>query len=196
VRIVGGEFSGRSLAAPATRDIRPTSDRLRQTLFDILAHAYGDPVEGARVLDLFAGTGALGIEALSRGAAYVLFVEEGVEARGLIRRNVEVFKLTGRTRLFRRDATKLGPAGTVAPYDLVFADPPYGAGLGEQALASALTGGWMKPGALCVLEESAKAVVTPVPGLRFLERREIGDSAIHFLRYAGSFSGDPAGGSL
>jgi 16S rRNA (guanine966-N2)-methyltransferase len=190
VRIVGGEFSGRPLAAPASRVIRPTSDRLRQTLFDILAHAYGDPISGSRILDLFAGTGALGIEALSRGAAYALFVEEGVEARGLIRRNVEALNLTGRTRLFRRNATALGPAGTVAPFDVAFADPPYGAGLGERAFASALAGGWLKPQALCVLEESAKSEVAPVDGLHFIERRQIGDSAILFFRAAGSFSGD------
>jgi 16S rRNA (guanine966-N2)-methyltransferase len=189
LRIVGGEFRGRLLAAPASRDIRPTSDRLRQALFDVLAHAYGDPVSGARILDLFAGTGALGIEALSRGAAYVLFVEEGIEARGLIRRNVEAFHLAGRTRLFRRDATTLGPAGGVAPFDLVLADPPYGAGLGERALASALAGGWLKPGALCVLEEAAKSEIAPVVGLDLLERREIGDSVVLFFRAPGGGSG-------
>ena len=189
MRIVGGEFSGRPLAAPASRDIRPTSDRLRQTLFDILAHAYGDPVSGARVLDLFAGTGALGIEALSRGAAYALFVEEGVEARGLIRRNVEALGLTGRTRLFRRDATALGPAGTVAPFDIAFADPPYGAGLGERALAAALAGNWLKPDALCVLEESVKSGIPAVAGFDLLERREIGDSVILFFRVVGPATG-------
>ena len=189
MRIVGGEFSGRRLATPASRAIRPTSDRLRQTLFDILAHAYDDPVTGARVLDLFAGTGALGIEAISRGATYVLFVEEGIEARGFIRRNIEALGLTGRTRLFKRDATALGPAGTVAPFDIAFADPPYGAGLGERALASALAGGWLKPGALCVLEESAKTKLAPVAGLVFIERREIGDSAIAFFHAAGSATG-------
>ena len=189
MRIVGGEFSGRPLAAPSSRDIRPTSDRLRQTLFDILAHAYGDAVSGARILDLFAGTGALGIEALSRGAAHALFVEEGVEARGLIRRNVEALGLTGRTRLFRRDATALGPAGTVAPFDIAFADPPYGVGLGERAFASALAGGWLNPEALCILEESLKSNILPVDRLHLLERREIGDSAILFFRVGGSFSG-------
>ena len=108
MRIVGGDFRGRSLAAPRSRDIRPTSDRLRQTLFDVLMHAYPDSIRGARVLDLFAGTGALGLEALSRGADYALFIEDGVEARGLIRRNIEALGLTGRTRVFRRDATRLG----------------------------------------------------------------------------------------
>ena len=116
----------------------------------------GNPVDGARVLDLFAGTGALGLEALSRGAAFCMFIEEAAEARGLIRTNVEAFGLTGRTKIFRRDATKLGPAGTVQPFDLVFADPPYGKGLGEQALHSAAEGGWLAPQALCVVEEARR----------------------------------------
>jgi 16S rRNA (guanine966-N2)-methyltransferase len=182
LRVVGGDFRGRPLATPASSDIRPTSDRLRQALFDILAHGYDDPVSGARVLDLFAGTGALGVEALSRGAAYALFVEDGIEARGLIRRNIESLGLTGRTRVFRRDATQLGPAGTVAPFDLAFADPPYATGLGERALASARRGGWLGPGALCVLEESARSDLAPVEGFILLERRVVGDSALAFFR--------------
>lgn len=182
MRIVGGEFRGRTLAGPKTQSIRPTSDRLRESLFNILAHAHGDKVQGARVLDLFAGTGALGLEAVSRGAAYALFVDEGVEARGLIRRNIEDLGLTGRTRLFRRDATKLGPAGTVPPFDLVFADPPYGRGLGEPALASALDGGWLAADALCVLEESGAAAIEPIAGLEVIDRREAGDTQLVFLR--------------
>lgn len=181
MRIVAGEFRGRALLTPADQRIRPTADRVRQTIFDILAHSYGDPAKGARVLDLFAGTGAFGIEALSRGAASVVFVEEGAEARGLIRGNVEAFGLTGRTRLFRRDATRLGPAGTVAPFTLVFADPPYGAGFGERALASAVAGGWLADGAIVVLEESAAADIAPIAGLRLAETRRIGDTAVHFL---------------
>jgi 16S rRNA (guanine966-N2)-methyltransferase len=184
MRIVGGDFRGRPLAAPSSRDIRPTSDRLRQTLFDILMHGYPDHVRGARVLDLFAGTGALGLEALSRGAAYALFVEESVEARGLIRRNIEALGLTGRTRVFRRDATQLGDAGTVAPFDLVFCDPPYGMGLGEKALASALAGAWLKSGAICVLEESVKAPVEAIGGFERLDERSIGESRLVFFRVA------------
>ena len=182
MRIVGGELGGRSLAAPRSQDIRPTSDRLRQTLFDILAHAYDDPARDARVLDLFAGTGALGIEALSRGARHALFVEEGVEARGLIRQNIESLGLTGRTRIFRRDATRLGGAGTIPPFDLAFADPPYGKGLGERAFATALAGGWLKPGALCVLEESAKAEIGEIDGFERLEERSSGESRLIFYR--------------
>jgi 16S rRNA (guanine966-N2)-methyltransferase len=180
MRVVGGEFGGRALAAPRSQEIRPTSDRLRQTLFDILAHGHGEKLKGARVLDLFAGTGALGIEALSRGASYALFVEEGVEARGLIRTNIDSLGLTGRSRVFRRDATRLGEAGTVAPFDLAFADPPYGKGLGEAAFASARDGGWLKPGALCVLEESIKAPLQAIQGFEEIDRRSVGDSQLVF----------------
>jgi 16S rRNA (guanine966-N2)-methyltransferase len=182
VRIVGGELGGRRLATPRSDAIRPSSDRLRQTLFDILAHAHDDIVRDARVLDLFAGTGALGLEAVSRGARHVLFVEDGVEARGLIRGNVESLGLTGRTRIFRRDATRLGDAGIIPPFDLAFADPPYGRGLGTKALAAARAGGWLKPGALAVLEERGDVAVPAIPGFVALERREIGDSQLLFLR--------------
>src|SRR6201997_1545815 len=108
MRVVGGRLRGRNLASPSSRDIRPTADRLRESVFNILIHAYGDPISGARVIDLFAGTGALGLEAISRGAAFSLFIDEGAEARALIRANVEALGLGGVTRVFRRDATKLG----------------------------------------------------------------------------------------
>lgn len=182
MRIVAGEFRGRTLLTPVDERIRPTSDRVRQTLFDILAHAYGDPVQGARVLDLFAGTGALGLEAISRGGAYVLFVEDGVEARGLIRGNVEAFGLTGRSRIFRRDATRLGDAGNLPSFDLAFADPPYGQGLGERALAAAVAGGWLADDALVVLEEPADAKIAAVAGLELVESRRIGETQVMFLR--------------
>ena len=137
MRIVGGEFRGRPLATPRSQSIRPTTDRTREAVFNVLAHRFPEKLEGARVLDLFAGTGALGLEALSRGAAHCLFIEESAEGRGLIRTNVEAFGLQGRTKIFRRDATGLGDAGTIAPFGLLFADPPYGKGLGETALRSA-----------------------------------------------------------
>ena len=162
MRVVGGEFRGRPLATPRDQSIRPTTDRAREALFNVLTHRFGEKLEGARVLDLFAGTGALGIEALSRGASYAVFIEESAEGRGLIRSNVEAFGLTGRTKIFRRDATKLGEAGTMGPFGLLFADPPYGKGLGEQALQSARAGGWLVPGALCVVEETAAASFQPV----------------------------------
>src|SRR3954465_870332 len=131
MRVIGGRLRGRGLAAPKSQAIRPTADRLRETLFNILAHAYDDPVSDARVLDLFAGTGALGIEAVSRGAAFVLFVDDGAEARALLRENVEALGLGGGTRIFRRDATKLGPVHPLEPFNLAFLDPPYGKALAE-----------------------------------------------------------------
>ncbi len=134
MRVVGGSLRGRTLAAPKSQTIRPTADRLREALFNILVHAYDNPIGGARVLDLFAGTGALGIEALSRGAAFALFVDDGAEARALLRENVATLGLGGTSRIFRRDATKLGPAHPVEPFSLAFLDPPYGKGLAEQAL--------------------------------------------------------------
>jgi 16S rRNA (guanine966-N2)-methyltransferase len=184
MRIVGGEFRGRTLKSPSSQAIRPTSDKLRESVFNILAHAYGDPVSGARVLDLFAGTGALGLEAMSRGAQFALFVDEGAEARALIRANVETLALTGATKIFRRDAARLGAIGALAPFDLMFCDPPYGKGLAEQALAGARDGGWLSPGALVVVEEAAKAGFRTPEGFAAQERREYGDSEIVILRLA------------
>src|SRR5579872_4939084 len=128
MRVVGGRLRGRTLAAPSSQAIRPTADRLRESVFNILIHAYDNPLQGARVLDLFAGTGALGIEAISRGAAFALFVDNGAEARALLRNNVEALGLGGVTKVYRRDATNLGPAHPVEPFSLVFLDPPYGKG--------------------------------------------------------------------
>jgi 16S rRNA (guanine966-N2)-methyltransferase len=184
VRIVGGRFRGAALATPADRATRPTSDRLRESLFNILAHADGDPATDARVIDRFAGTGALGLEAMSRGAVYCLFVEDAGPARALIRRNIETLSLTGTTRLFRRDATKLGPCAPVDPFDLAFLDPPYGKGLGDKALSALVGGGWLKDGALAVLEEDAAAEVTIPPAFTVEERRTQGDTALTFLRYS------------
>ena len=180
MRIVGGSLRGRVLKAPATNATRPTTDRLREALFNVLAHAYGDAADGARVLDLFAGTGALGIEALSRGAAFALFVEEAVEPRALIRSNVETLGLTGVTRIFRRDATRLGDCPAGDAYSLVFCDPPYGKGLAEQALASARLGGWLAPEALVVVEEKAGAFTVP-EGFTELERRRYDETELTFL---------------
>jgi len=182
MRVVGGRLKGRNIVAPTSRDIRPTADRLRESVFNILTHAYDDPVAGARVLDLFAGTGALGIEAVSRGAAFTLFVDNGAEARALLRNNVEALGLGGVTKVYRRDATKLGPAYPVEPFALVFLDPPYGKGLAEQALAALRDGGWLVPGALLVLEEAKAAQVVAPEGFRELERRAYDDTEFVFLR--------------
>lgn len=182
MRVVGGKLRSRPIAGPKSDAIRPTGDRLREALFNILAHAYGDPVTGARVLDLFAGTGALGLEAISRGAAFVLFVDEGVEARALLRQNIEALGLGGITRIFRRDATTLGSAHPLEPFDLAFLDPPYGKGLAEKALASAREGGWLKPQALVVVEEAADAGFAAPEGFEELERRKYDDTEFVFLR--------------
>src|SRR5712671_162282 len=154
MRIVGGRLGGRTLAAPKSQNVRPTSDRLRESLFNILAHGYDDAITGARVLDLFAGTGALGLEAMSRGAAFALFIDDGAEARALIRQNVEALGLGGITRIFRRDATQLGAVHPNEPFGLVFVDPPYRKGLAEHALASLRDGGWLAPDALVIVEEA------------------------------------------
>jgi 16S rRNA (guanine966-N2)-methyltransferase len=185
MRIVGGRLRGRALAAPTSQAIRPTADRLREALFNILVHAYGDPVTGARVLDLFAGTGALGLEALSRGAAFALFIDDAAEARALLRENVAALGLGGVTRVFRRDACKLGPAHPIEPFSLAFLDPPYGRGLAEAALASARAGGWLAPAALIVVEEAADAAFAAPEGFDEFERRRYDDTALIVLRHRG-----------
>ena len=182
MRIVGGKLRSRPIAGPKSDAVRPTSDRLREALFNILTHSYGDPVTGARVLDLFAGTGALGIEAISRGADYALFVDEGVEARALLRDNVESLGLGGVTRIFRRDASRLGPAHPLDPFSLIFLDPPYGKGLAEKSLISARDGGWLMPEALLVVEEAADAGFKTPEGFIELERRRYDDTEFAFIR--------------
>jgi 16S rRNA (guanine966-N2)-methyltransferase len=181
MRVSGGVHRGRILKAPSSQNIRPTSDKLRQAVFNILAHGYDDPVSNARVLDLFAGTGALGIEAISRGAVFALFVEETAEARALIRTNIETLQLTGVTKIFRRDAAKLGPLTTFEPFSLVFCDPPYGKGFAEKALASTRAGGWLTKDALLVVEEAVASKFSAPEGFQVLERREYDDTEIVFL---------------
>ncbi len=191
MRIVAGKYGGRRLAGPDGRRTRPSSDRLRETLFDVLAHRFGNPVEGGRVLDLFAGTGALGLEALSRGAAYALFVETDAGARGVIRNNIDALGLTGVTRVFRRDALRLGPVGNIAPFDLVFADPPYSVGLGERALAAAFDGGWLAANAFAVVEETANRPSADIPGLITVGARRVGASELRFFN--APMAGDASG---
>ena len=184
MRVVGGRLRGRALAGPKSQAIRPTADRLRESLFNILVHAYGDPVTGARVLDLFAGTGALGIEAASRGAAFTLFVDDSAEARALIRENVTALGLGGVSRIFRRDATKLGPAHPLEPFSLAFLDPPYGQGLAAAALASARAGGWLTAEALIVVEEATTSAFAAPDGFMELARRAYDATELIFLRLA------------
>jgi len=186
MRIVGGKFRGRAVAAPKHEGLRPTSDRVRESLFNILEHGItGFSVAEARVIDLFAGTGALGFEALSRGAQFCLFVEESPEARALIRDTIEALQLTGQTRIFRRDATDLGPAGTMAQFTLAFLDPPYGKELGERALQSLVHGKWLVPDALAVIEERANAAIALPESFREIDRRSWGDTQVLIARYAG-----------
>jgi len=184
VRIVAGRHRGRRLAAPGAGaprgQPRPTSDRLRESLFNRLTvGAGGDAVSGARVLDLFAGTGALGLEALSRGAARAVFVDNGRPAQRLIAANIAALDERARARLIATDATRLPPAPEPA-FDLILLDPPYGRGLGERALARALAGGWIAPGALIVWEEGA--AITPPPELLLLDSRRHGGTTLCFLR--------------
>jgi 16S rRNA (guanine966-N2)-methyltransferase len=182
MRIVAGRFGGRPLRGPTSNAIRPTSDRLRESLFAILEHGYGDPLSGARIIDVFAGTGAVALEALSRGASFALMVEDGTEARALIRDNVESLGVGGETRIFRRDARKLGDAPSGDPFDLAFLDPPYGKGLGELALGALRDGGWVKPDGLFIVEEAASTVFQDPAGFERLEQRSFGDTTVYFLR--------------
>ena len=179
VRVVGGKFSGRHLATPTGQAIRPTTDRTRESLFNILGSRQVNFWNGKRVLDLFSGTGALGIEALSRGAETCTFVEQSVEGRGLIHENIEAFGLQGVTRLLRRDATRLGQIGTMQPFDVVFADPPYGHGLGEKAFSAAIEGQWVRNNALFMLEETKEATIRLPDIFKLDDERHYGGTIIY-----------------
>jgi 16S rRNA (guanine966-N2)-methyltransferase len=184
MRIVAGKFRGRAIASPEHDGTRPTSDRVREAVFNILAHgADGFELNGAHVLDLFAGTGALGLEALSRGAATCMFVDDSADARGIIRENVEAFGLTGVTKIFRRDATGLGEAGKYAGKSLVFLDPPYGKGLAERALASVAQGGWLLDAAIVVVEERKGAVLALPSAYTAFDQRTWGETQVTLARY-------------
>lgn len=183
MRIVAGSLRGRSIAAPVAATTRPTSDRVRENVFNILTHGPDAvPLDGTRVIDLFAGTGAMGFEAISRGAAYALFVEDDAGARAAIRENVEAFGLTGKTRIFRRDATDLGPAGNIPPFDLAFLDPPYGRGFADRALDALAGGNWLTEGACVVIEERRGTPIVASPAFTILDTRDYGDTSVTFLR--------------
>ncbi|MCT8159102.1 16S rRNA (guanine(966)-N(2))-methyltransferase RsmD [Pseudoruegeria sp. SHC-113] len=182
MRIIAGSFRGKALASVGKGDagahLRPTTDRVRESLFNtLLGGKFGDPIEDARVLDLFAGTGALGLEALSRGAAEACFVDDGRKAQALISENIRLCRAEGESRLIRRDATRL-PANTGAGFDLIFLDPPYGKGLGQKALESAVAGGWIAEGALIVFEDNAASAPA---GFGVLGEKRYGDTVITFL---------------
>jgi 16S rRNA (guanine966-N2)-methyltransferase len=185
MRIVSGAFRGKTLVAPAGQGTRPTSDRARQAVFNILEHAaWSRGVRDLRVIDLFAGSGALGFEALSRGAAFCLFVETDDAARGAIRENVEAMGLFGQTRVHRRDATQLGtrPGADGPAFDLAFLDPPYAKGLGETALQRLREGGWLAGGAIAVLERGAAEPDLAHEGYELLDARTYGAAKVLFLK--------------
>lgn len=188
MRVVSGRFRGKALATPPGLNTRPTGDRARQAVFNILEHApWSAGLHDRRVIDLFAGSGALGFEAVSRGAVFALFVETDEAARGAIRDNVEALGLFGATRVHRRDATDLGarPASAGPAFDLAFLDPPYGKGLGERALAGLINGGWLAPDAVLVFERGADEPDPVTPGFDRLDARDYGAARVFFLRLAG-----------
>ncbi|MFN4155098.1 MAG: 16S rRNA (guanine(966)-N(2))-methyltransferase RsmD [Paracoccaceae bacterium] len=187
MRIIGGRARGLHLAPVGAGDalahLRPTSDRVRESVFNLLINGgHGNPLQGARVLDLFAGTGALGLEALSRGARSVVFVEDGKTALALLRRNIALMRAEAESEVWRRDATQPGD-NRGAGFDLVFLDPPYGKGLGEKAIAAGLAGGWLAPGAVIVWEEGSAPV--PPAGLDLVDQRRYGDTSVTLLRMPG-----------
>ena len=185
MRIVAGSLKGRAITAPEGQGTRPTSDRARQAIFNVLEHAsWAEPLDGARVMDLYAGSGALGFEAISRGAGFCLFVEIEDEARGAIRENADAWGLMGRTRVHRRSATDLGvrPGSDGEAFDIAFLDPPYRKGLGEQTLARLLEGNWLKPGATVVFERGSDEPEIETPGYERLDARDYGAARVLFLR--------------
>jgi 16S rRNA (guanine966-N2)-methyltransferase len=185
MRIVAGSLKGRAISAPDGQNTRPTSDRARQAIFNVLEHAaWAEPLDGARVIDLYAGSGALGYESISRGAAFCLFVEIDDDARGAIRENADAWGLMGRTRVHRRSATDLGvrPGSAGEAFDIAFLDPPYRKGLGEQTLARLLEGNWLKPGATVVFERGSDEPEIETPGYERLDARDYGAARVLFLR--------------
>ena len=187
MRVTGGTLGGRPLVAPADARVRPTADKVRQAIFNILTHndfGTGFSLHGARAADLFAGTGAMGIEAISRGCSYCLFVDDSAESRALLRRNVEALSLTGVTKIWRRDATNLGSMspGSGGPFDLVFLDPPYRKGLIAPTLESLVAGEWLAPNAICVAEMAEEESLPSPAGFATLDERLYGDTRVVFLR--------------
>jgi 16S rRNA (guanine966-N2)-methyltransferase len=186
MRITAGKFKGRGLTPPKDLGVRPTSDKVRQAIFNILEHkdfGFDVAIAGARVLDLFAGTGAMGLEALSRGARYCLFIDDAAESRALIRQNIEALGLTGATKIWRRDAASLGALDTLSPFTLAFLDPPYRKALLAPALTGLRDGGWLTPPALIVAEMPAEETLPPTDGYDMLDDRLYGDTRVVILGF-------------
>ena len=187
MRVTGGTLAGRALRAPKGQATRPTTDRVRESLFGALEHRDDAPLDGARVIDLFAGSGALGVEAISRGAAFCLFVEAAAPARAAIRDNTEALGLNGVARLHRRSATSLGakPPGMGMPFTLAFIDPPYGQGLLVPALGCLRAGGWLAPGAFAVCEQDRREDAPGAEGFAREDERAYGDTVVRLFRFEG-----------
>jgi len=192
MRIVSGKHRGRRIEAPSGKNTRPTTDQVRESLFNVLRHSCwgadgGDPVDGAHVLDIFCGTGALGLEALSRGAADVVFVDTAPPALKAVRANTEKMREIETSTILRADAARPGKLpGKCALRDLVFMDPPYGKKLGEAALAALIRRNWLADDALIVFEESTAAPVALPEGIELIEDRPFGETTIRFCRYTGA----------
>ncbi|WP_370931793.1 16S rRNA (guanine(966)-N(2))-methyltransferase RsmD [Bartonella sp. DGB1] len=182
MRIVAGKWKGRNLVKPTDLTIRPTTDRVRESLFNIINNHYPDLLYNSRILDLFAGTGALGLESLSRGAKYAVFVENSVQGRGLIRQNIENLLAQGCSRLLKRDATDLGDIGKILPFNLIFADPPYRMNLGERALENAFKNGWLAKDSVCILEEDKNVNISLSEFFTIEDKRIYGKSCLYFLK--------------
>ena len=178
MRIIAGKYRGRTLVTPNSKAIRPTTDRVRESLFSILASGYSRYLSDTRTLDLFAGTGAIGLEAISRGAKFAVFVENSLQGTDLIRRNIEILGISEQTKIIRSDATQLGPLGNLQPFNLVFADPPYNKGIADKALDCLIKNGWLCCDALIVIEESANSLPPQLTNCRILDERKFGDTKI------------------
>jgi 16S rRNA (guanine966-N2)-methyltransferase len=185
VRIVAGTWRRRTIEVPPGEAVRPTSDRVREALFNSLIHGFGESdfrLHGARVVDVFAGTGALGLEALSRGAAFATFVEGDPATAALIRRNIAKLGAYDRATVLVADGAYL-PRATSA-CDLALVDPPYGKIFGTQALSGLASQGWLKPGALVSLETESVESVSETSGMTLLDRRAYGRAAISIFQHA------------
>ncbi|MBL0848595.1 MAG: 16S rRNA (guanine(966)-N(2))-methyltransferase RsmD [Candidatus Liberibacter ctenarytainae] len=183
MKIVGGKFRGRLLYTPKNRFIRPSDSRTKKALFDILTHVYPDALNATRVLDIFAGTGSIGFEALSRGCLYVLFVDNSLESMKLIHRNAECLGIGDRCNIYLRDVLNLGKIGNREPFHFLYLDPPYRRGFVEKTLHIVDKGRWLMPNAFVVVEEHVDSHISVGPAFKLLQKRRYGDTQIYFFCY-------------